>query len=245
VILRSRVRDCLYLNWALPGSALPEAPEPLRYQVHRHEGERWVFASALLFRQQGVHLISAPWARFSYPQLNLRLYTLDRDDVPSVLFRAMWTPAWVVPAARLVAGQPVLPARMRYPDAVEENGASATWEVSAAAGLRLSATSGSPSMGAGPRLGDWQETVSYFRQRPRGYCVGMSGLRRVETTHGATTVWPMDVELERVSLLDSALPLPGGWPPLHSAWICPELALDFELVPEAEAALAPQVPAPG
>jgi hypothetical protein len=245
VILRSRVRDCLFLNWALPGSALPEPPESLRYQIHRHEGRAWAFASALLFRQQGIHLISAPWARISYPQLNLRFYTLDRDDVPSVLFHAMWTPAWVVPAARFIGRQPVRPARMSFPPAVEEVGATFDWRVSADAELRLSATGGAATVGAGPRIGSWAETVCYFRQRPRGYCVGTSGLRRVETTHVSTAVWPMEVELERTSLLESCVTLPDGWPALHSAWVCPELAFDFEVLPESEAALAPQLPAPG
>lgn len=245
MILRSRVRDCLFLNWALPRLALPEPPDGLRYQTHAGDGEDWVFASALLFRQQGIHLTSAPWARISYPQLNLRFYTMDRDDVPSVLFGAMWAPRWVVPAARIIAGQPVKGASLRYPDRVEQAVAPFTWRVQARHGLHLSAVAGSATIGEGPRIGDWIETVRYFRQRPRGYSIGVGGLRRVETSHVSTTVWPMEVAFDRVSLLDACVDLPGGWPALHSAWVCPELTFEFEVLPESEAALGRRVPAPG
>ena len=245
MILRSRVRDCLFVNWALPRAALPEPPGDLRYQRHEHEGERWVFASALLFRQQGIHFSAVPWARVSYPQLNLRFYTLDRDDVPSVLFASMWAPLWVVPAARMIGGQPVRAASLDYPRSVEGPDGPLRWSVRAGQHLRLSASSGSASIGRGPRLGDWTETVRYFRERPRGYCTGPRGLRRIETSHVSTTVWPMDVELESGSLLEACVTLPNGWPPLHSAWICPQLTFEFEVLPESEAALGRQVPAPG
>ena len=36
--LRTRIRDCLYLNWAIPASWLPPPPSPLRYEIHR-DGE--------------------------------------------------------------------------------------------------------------------------------------------------------------------------------------------------------------
>lgn len=245
MILRSRVRDCLFLNWALPRASLPNPPESLRFQTHEHEGERWVFASALLFRQQGLHLTSAPWVRISYPQLNLRFYTLDQDDVPSVLFHSMWVPSWVVPAARVIGRQPVHSATLRYPPQVEPSVATFSWRVHARADLELSAAPGAAAIGQGPRIGGWSETVGYFRQRPRGYCVGASGLRRVETSPVSATVWPMEVELDHISLLEDCVALPGAWPALHSAWVCPELAFDFEVSPESKAALARQLPAPG
>ena len=246
MILRSRVRDCLFLNWALPRAALGDPPGDLRYQEHQHAGERWVFASALLFRQQGIHLSAAAWARVSYPQLNLRYYILDRDDVPSVLFVSMWAPLWVVPAARLIARQPVHSASLRYPDRVEQADTPSTWQVRAGESLQLSAAGGSAVTGQGPRLGGWAETVRYFRQRPRGYTEGARGLRRIETSHVSTTVWPMEVELVTTSLLDACVGLPPGeWPALHSAWICPQLTFELELLPESEAALGRRVPAPG
>ena len=96
-MLQTTVRDCLYLNWALPAESLPEPPAPLRYQLHLWQGRYWVFASALLFHQDALHLTALPRLRFGYPQLNVRLYMLDEDGVPSVLFRRMLMPAWVVP----------------------------------------------------------------------------------------------------------------------------------------------------
>lgn len=245
MILRSRVRDCLFLNWALPLDRLPEPPKNLRYQTHQEAGSLWVFVSALLFRQEGIHLASMPWARLSYPQLNLRFYTLDPDDIPSVLFHSMWVPPWVAPAVQFVGRQVVEPAIMRYPGSVEESDGVYDWSVRSGAELRLRASPGAAVLGPGPRLGSWEETVSYFRLRTRGYSRGPSGLRRVETSQISSSVWPMEVELSNLALLDQSLELPDGWPPLHSSWICPELTFEFEVLPEGEAALARSVPAPG
>lgn len=245
MILRSKVRDCLFLNWAMPRAELPEPPDPLRYQIHEHEGERWVFASALLFRQEGVHLAAARWLRLSYPQMNLRFNALDADDIPAVLFRTIWVPPWVAPLVRLVGRQPARSATLRFPRRVDTPERHYGWRVRAGSELVLKAASGTPRLGPGPRLGGWEETVAYFRQRPRGYAESRSGLRRVETTHVSTAVWPMEVELTRGDLLAATVPLEGGWPPLHSAWICPELTFEFELLPESKAALAAQVAAPG
>ena len=97
--LRTLLRDALYLNWALPAAAVPPPPPPLAYELHSEGGREWVFASALLFRQQGLHLPALPFARVSYPQANVRLYILDGERMPAVLFRSMLVPAWVSPAA--------------------------------------------------------------------------------------------------------------------------------------------------
>ena len=43
-----------------------EGGHELRYEIHRHAGENWVFVSALLFRHAGLHLQSMPFARLSY-----------------------------------------------------------------------------------------------------------------------------------------------------------------------------------
>lgn len=245
MILRSEVRDCLFLNWAVPRAELPTPPDPLRYQVHEHEGGRWVYASALLFRQQGVRLATLPWPRLSYPQMNLRLCALDGDDVPAVLFCAMWVPPWVAPAVRLVGRQPVRAATLRFPRRVDTPERPYGWRVRSGSELVLKAASGTPRIGPGPRLGGWEDTVAYFRQRPRGYVDSPSGLRRIETSHVSAAVWPMEVELQRGDLLAATLPLANGWPPLHSAWLCPELTFEFELAPASEAALGREVPAAG
>ncbi len=80
--LRMTVRDCLYLNWALPVEGLPEPAPPLRYQLHSWQGRDWVFASALLFHQDAIQLSALPLLRVGYPQFNLRLCVLDGRASP-------------------------------------------------------------------------------------------------------------------------------------------------------------------
>jgi hypothetical protein len=72
--------------------------------------------------------------------------------------------------------------------------------------------------------------VRYFRDRRRGYAEVGDRLRRIETEHPPAAVWPVAAELSDASLLARCLPLAGGdgWPPLHSAWLCPEVPLVFE-----------------
>jgi hypothetical protein len=245
VILRSRVRDCLFLNWALPEEALPQPPPSLRYQTHRDGGQDWVFASALLFRHEGLHLPSAPWPRLSYPQLNLRFYTLDEDDIPSVVFHRMWVPPWVVPVARWIGRQMAGAGSLSFPDSAVEADVASRWHARAAGELCLTTCASAPHLGVGPQLGSWEATVNFFRQRPRGYGRGPSGLRRVETSHVSTSILPVEVDLERTDLLSRTLLLDSSWPEIHSAWVCPELTFDFEILPEKEAALGRRLPAPG
>ena len=78
-MLRTTVRDCLYLNWALPAEALPPPPEPLRYQRHSWQGRDWVFASALLFHQDSLHLVALPSLRRAWPDRPpFRVVEVDR-----------------------------------------------------------------------------------------------------------------------------------------------------------------------
>lgn len=235
--LRTLVRDGLYLNWALPATAVPPPPPPLTYELHSDGGRDYVFASALLFRQQGLHLPALPMLRVSYPQANLRLYILDGERMPAVLFRSMLVPAWVTPAARLLGRQPVEAARFRYPRPSDDPEAGEwRWEVRRGAALAVTARRGSPAVGEGPKLGSWEATVRYFRDRRRGYAEVGDRLRRIDTEHPQAPAWPMTAELTDVSLLARCLPLAGengagagGWPPLHSAWLCPEIPFVFEL----------------
>ena len=70
MIFRTVIQDCLWLNWALPESALPPPPPPLSYDVCRTDEGGFVFVSAMLFRQQGLgaraHLpgVSHPQCQF-------------------------------------------------------------------------------------------------------------------------------------------------------------------------------------
>lgn len=242
--MRTLVIDALYLNWALPAGAVPPAPRPLRYQdrpgVDEHGVEgRFVFASALLFRNRGVHFHRAPFLRLSYPQLNLRLYVVDGDGVPSVLFRDMMLPRWVQPAVALAARHPVSTARFDFPEpSLDPDGDAWRWVVAQGKRLEVVARRGSGLPGAGPSLGSWEETVRFFRERPRGYVETGDKLHRIETEHPQVPVWPLAAEVTDASLLAELLPLAGAavWPALHSAWLCPEIpfVFDLHLVPKIE-----------
>jgi hypothetical protein len=253
MILETRVRDCLFLNWAVPVAALPEPVHPLRYQVHSWQGEDYTFVSAVLFQQSGVHFTALPQLRFSYPQCNLRLSVLDGEGIPSVLFRTMLLPLWVVPGARLVSRQPVASARLDFPrpsrDVSGGRGeGSWRWRIERGATLAVTARMASPAPGHGPRLGSFEETVEYFQERSRGYGSDNGTLRRIESSHPSNLpVWPLAAEVTAGDLLPALLPLAGpsggdlgagGWPPLHSTWLCPEIPFIFDL------GLAPRLPVP-
>src|SRR6478609_4577440 len=173
-MLRTTVRDCLYLNWAFPAEALPQPPAPLRYQRHSWQGREYVFASALLFHQDALHFTALPSLKLGYPQLNIRFYVLDDEGIPSVLFRRMLMPAWVAPGVRLITHQPAARAR-----------------------LEVKAWMDSPAVGEGPRLGSWEESVRYFQERPRGYALASGELQRISSpTHPAVPIWPLRAEVE-------------------------------------------------
>jgi hypothetical protein len=256
MMLEMTVRDCLYLNWALPADALPPPAPPLRYQLHSWQGRDYVFASALLFHQDAVHLSALPILRFGYPQLNLRLYVLDDEGVPSVLFRRMLMPSWVVPGVRLITHQPASRARLDFPRPSREMGDGPwLWKVERGGSLEVRAWQDSPRIGEGPRIGTWEQTVRYFYERPRGYVESAGVLHKIEARHPSTDYWPLRVELSGDEMLGRLLPLagiggeePGGavpWPGLHSAWLCPEMPFVFELgivVPKVR--VAPGMPQP-
>lgn len=236
--MRSLVQDALYLNWALPAAALPPLPRPLRLDVFDDDdGARRAFASALLFRHR-ARLPGLPFVRLSYPQMNLRLYARDGDGVPSVVFLDMLMPWWVGPAVRWMAKQPASAARLDFPrpslDPDPESG-EWVWRVDQGGHLEVTARRGAPAWGDGP-LASWQETVRFFRERPRGYLTdGADGdrPRRIETEHPPVEVWPMVAEVGDAGLLAAAFPGVagdgGGWPAPHSAWLCPEMPLVFDL----------------
>lgn len=241
MMLRTVVRDCLFLNWALPVEALPEPPAPLRYQLHSWQGGDYVFASALLFHHNTVHLSALPRFSMTYPQLNLRLYVLDRDGQPSVLFRRMLMPLWLAPGVRLMTHQPVRAARLDFPrpSRTLDEGAW-RWRIEHGGLAEVMAWPDSPRVGEGPKLGNWEQTVRYFTERTSGYVEGARGagiLHRVDAEHPPSTVWPLRAEVQGVGLFRHLLAVPplsengGGpvWPALHSTWLCPEIPFVFEL----------------
>jgi hypothetical protein len=249
MMLQTVVRDCLYLNWALPKESLPEPPPPLRYQIHTWQGKSWVFASAVLFHQDSIHLVSLPLLRLCYPQLNLRLYVLDDEGTPSVLFRKMLMPAWVAPGVKLMTHQPASRARLDFPHpSLSAGDGPWLWRAKRRGSLEVRAWQGSPLVGEGPRIGSWEETVHYIQERTRGYAEGSGTLHRIDASHRPAAVWPLRAELRAADLLTRLLPLEGnnggGWPQLHSAWLCPQIPFAFELGIVPKVAVAPTVPHP-
>ncbi len=229
--LRTKALDCLYLNWALPREMAPALPSPLRYEIHEHQGRDYVFASALLFHLSGLRLDTVPFLRLSYPQMNCRVYVLDGEGVPSVLFKRLLVPGWVVAASRSLSRQPTGSARFAYPR--PSNGRSDSWSWSVIRGKRLevAAKLASPSLGPGPKLGSWDTTVDYFRQRQRGYVVWKERLRPIATSRVSVETWPLAVEVGSAGLVTECFSDVGSevWSSPHSAWLCPEIPFRFEL----------------
>ena len=230
--LRTRALDCLYVNWALPREAAPQLPAPLRYEVHESGGVDYVFASALLFHLSGLRLETLPFVRLSYPQMNCRVYVLDGEGVPSVLFRRILVPAWVVTLSRWLSRQPTTAARFNYPRPSEGPRSDAwSWEVRGPQSLELAGRLASPRFGPGPKLGAWETTLDYFRQRPRGYVQWNQRLRPIATSRVSVEVWPLHVDVGAAGLVAECFPgAPAeAWDTPHSAWLCPEIPFTFEL----------------
>jgi hypothetical protein len=181
----------------------------------------------------------------TYPQLNLRLYVLDGNGLPAVLFRRMLMPMWVTPGVRLVSHHPVTPARLAFPRPsrhLEEG--SWQWRVERGGSLAVQAWPDSPRVGEGPRLGNWEQTVRYIQERSSGYTEAGGRLHRIDAQHPPAPVWPLRAELQGSDLFPSLFGLPGFasnggngqggqgglvWPGLHSTWLCPEIPFVFEL----------------
>ena len=205
-----------------------EQQHPISWQ-----GRDWVFASALLFHQDSLHLTALPRLRFGYPQLNVRVYVLDDEGIPSVLFRRMLMPAWVAPGVRLITHQPASRARLQLPAplARRRRRPVAMAAPSGRGRWRCGPGRTRPAVGEGPRLGSWEESVRYFQERPRGYALASGSLQRISAQHPAVPIWPLRAEVRGDGLLPRLLDLPAGtpWPGLHSAWLCPEIPFVFEL----------------
>ncbi len=230
--LRTKALDCLYLNWALPRAAAPALPEPLRYEVHEWHGEEYVFVSALLFRLTGLRFETLPFLRLSYPQMNCRVYVLDQDGEPSVLFRRTLVPPWIVPVSRLLGRQPASAARFSFPDPSNGSRSDAwRWSIHRGKSLEVAGAVASPQLGPGPKLGSWETTLDYFRQRPRAYVVWNRQLRPITTSRHAADVWPLKVEVGTADLVAECFGEvdAGVWQEPHSAWLCPEIPFRFAL----------------
>ena len=248
MILHTIIRDCLYLNWAVPASALPELPAPLRCELHGEPGQQEALVSAVLFRQEELHHELAPFLRLAYPQCNLRLYARDADDVASVFFLRMLVPSWVVAGARLVGHQPATAGSLDYPPpGLGPDLSSWRWSAAGAGRLVVAAEPGAGIPGPGPDLGSWQKNVAYFRERPRGYGLLAGRLRRVEAFHPTVEHAPVRVSVVESALLAETLPEvdPARWLQPHSAFLCPRVPFAFDLGTAVRQALPVHLPAPG
>jgi Uncharacterized conserved protein (COG2071) len=242
--LKTKARDCLYVNWAIPKEAAPDLPASLRYEVHRWEDRDWVFASALLFRSSGLHPRALPFLRLSYPQMNLRLYVLDAEDVPSVLFVQLLVPFWVAPVSRYLGHQPASVGWFSYPSpSTTDLGEDCwTWSLRRERSLEILGRLASPHLGPGPSLGSWDRTVDYVRRRRRGYVSWNGHLRSINRSHPPVDVWPLEVEVQVAELLCEVFAEVDDdhWHTPHSAWLCPEIPLSFELGKPLLPALRPR-----
>jgi hypothetical protein len=246
MIFRTHVRDCLYLNWALPAEKLPAPPDPLRYDLRKQDGREVVFASALFFRQDGLQFSSILLPRVDAPQCQVHLCTLDGDGVPSVLIRAVFVPSWFAPGARWVTRQPACAARLVYP------ASTATldtwrWEVHRGSRLVVEAEIGAPVTAPGSDLGSWDQTVSFFRRRGLGFTETLRGLRRLEIETSNAEVTPIRATVADDGLLRKQLPEVGSSALLeiHSAWLCAPMRISYVLSGAERAAVGSSVPAPG
>jgi|CXWL01.1.fsa_nt_gi hypothetical protein len=247
MIVQSTVRDCLYLNWALPLRLLPALPSPLRYDTLAGPDGDVVLASAVLFRHEHLHLTGSLLPSVSHPQCNLRLCVRDRDGSPAVYFVAMLAPWWIAPPARVLAGHPFAPATLDF-DRPSVTADRDVWRfaVRRPGRLEVEIRRAAPPLPP-PDLGGLPGLVDYCRRRPRGYLRTRLGLQAIETGQQRAAVWPVGASVARQDLLDRLLPLADGavWPALHSAFLLPDLALVSELLPLAAVALARQAPVAG
>ena len=241
-------RDCLFLNWALPAAALPELDAPLRYDLHSWRGEEHVFLSVVLFRQQILDIPRVRLPKVSYPQASLRLCTLDGGGMPSFFLSSVMLPAWVIPSVRLVARQPARKATFAFPQPGAGAGESERrWSVKSRSRLTVAARPAGASAGSGPRLGSWEQTVTYFQRRNSWYFRAADGLRRIEVKRREAQVVPVAAEVEESELLADCLGLGAGarWPDLHSSWLSPAIPFVFQVGGARERTVPRRLPAPG
>lgn len=200
-----------------------------------------MFATAVLFRQQQSHFTAFPALRWGFPQLTLRLCVLDRDGQPAVLCRRLLVPFWAI-LPSLLTRQPCEAARLHYPRGDEAG--PWEWEVVRSSRLCCRAEESAPLAPQTPRLGNWNDTVDYFRMRQRVYYAHGGDLRRLVIERMASGVVPVKAELSETRLLERSYGL-TPWPELHSAFLCSDIPMEFLVEPATATALPRQAPVPG
>jgi hypothetical protein len=243
VIYETSLADALFVNWAVPAGSLPSPPDPLRLERLVDGGVESEFVTVVLFRQRGLRLAAMPWPRLSFLQCNLRIPVRDGDGAAAVWLLKELVPAWVVPLARGLGRQPVSAAIFDLRSS--PGGGEWRWTIHAGRALALTARPGAPAA-TRPRVGDWAETVGFFRDRPRAY-VGGPERRRIETAHPSLEGVPMAVEPAVTDWLATHLPAvdPAAWRAPHSAFLVPAARLTFAVDRALVPAVAAHAPVPG
>lgn len=235
----TRAQDCLYISWAIPHASAPECPPFMRYETHLMEGQDMVFVSALLFRWSAhPDGLSSRWS-VSFPQMHLRFYVIDGQGVSATLVHRIWMPPWLAPMSTLLRRHPTRLARCRFPwlarqqdvdgqDPDDQQRETWSWSVRRMGELKVVGKLAAPQLGPGPDLGNWQQTVQYFRRRSTGYLRGWGNrVRSYRRVRPGGDVLPLQVEVESTTLLSRFLPAvdEGRWAEPHSAWVCPDIPL--------------------
>ncbi len=224
--LQSTVHDCLYVNWMLDPGSVPRLPEGLAYDCREVGGRERCFASLLLFHQRGLHWTPIPWLPLSHPQANLRLYVVDPEGAPAVVFLAIWVPVWMSGVVRTMTGVPATGARLEFPRGPVCPDLSGTWKIECE--RRVVVTS-QPGASAGSRLGTWPQTVDFFRRREIGYVDTGRGWRKVNAVQPDAEATPVSVTVEESGLTDQLLGEALSGADLQSAFLCEKLPFTFEL----------------
>jgi uncharacterized protein YqjF (DUF2071 family) len=240
---RSTVRDCLYVNWAVAADALPRLPGGLRYETRNGPTGEIAFVSTVCFRQHNLRLAGLPLPSFGYPQWNLRAYVRDAEDAPSVYFFRMIVPAWVVPGARLVGGQPVLPGQLAYPRHYDPSSeAGSTWRVDVPRSFRVLVAADEPRPVEACFV-SWELMVQFFRERTRGYVRTLTGLNRIGAQPADTPTLALRIRELENSLGSSILGTELGEP--LSAFLAPSTEFVLALAKLPDLSLAPNpIPSP-
>jgi uncharacterized protein len=125
-MMTQRWCDVAFLHWAVdPGEVAPLLPPGVRPDVH--EGVTWV--GLVPFRMVGAGVLrgpSIPWLG-TFPETNVRLYTVDQRGVRGIVFRSLDASRLaVVAGAQATFGLPYRWASMTVSDARDER-TYATW----------------------------------------------------------------------------------------------------------------------
>ncbi len=240
--LCTRARDALHLNWAVPQASLPEPPRPLRLQTLEVDGQRCGFVSAVLFWHEAERHSLWSMLHVPHPELHLRFAVLDGEGLPGTFLWREMAPFWAQ-AGLWLAGRSGRSARFSYPRSLSEPGGEASWRWRVAGEGPLAVTARLGSGSAAAPFHSFDEVVAFFCRR-RFYVGGRYGLERSDVSRVKGAPWPLSVEMEEDGLLRRLFG-PADWPGLHSAFLCAEASLVFELagVPEIAtlAASAPKV----